>query len=343
MKKKWLLFLLILAIIIGILPLLATETQAATDVTVASINSNLANLKQKLCSGSAKYWNAGLSENQLKAIVDNGILNQANPSNAQLGVTTSGCGNKCTSNCYDGWQCFGFARWVQYVLFRTAISDNSANFETHTITSGNAATFVLQPGDLLEVGTGNVHSAIVASVNGEQFECLEAWGSVGCKIVYSTGGFNCYYNTLSKVLAKYPGYQVRVYRYKYIKTEPSYLSQCSTLYPSYGEATVKTACNPHPLPCSHGVALQYGTESRPMTDKALSPGDKFTINGIIKNTEGHYWYKVTLKDGTQGYVYAEECKTMTRLNPSVSGSITPDSMNGATYLGRYRSSQWRKT
>ena len=130
------------------------------------------------------------------------------------------------------------------------------------------------------------------------------------------------------------GYPYRGYGWHAdIELVGGYISECSTLYPSYGEAVVKNACNPHPLPCSHGVALQYGTESRPMTDKALSPGDKFTINGIIKNTEGHYWYKVTLKDGTQGYVYAEECKTMTRLNPSVSGSITPDSMNGATYLG----------
>lgn len=121
--------------------------------------------------------------------------------------------------------------------------------------------------------------------------------------------------------------------YNSLYPENDYCSKCSKLYPAYGKATVKNACNPHPLPCSNTVAQQYGCSSPAMTDKALSPGQEIESNDIILNTEGHYWYKVTLSDGTSAYVFSDECQEMDNLHPYFSGDILPGQISGATHLG----------
>lgn len=110
-----------------------------------------------------------------------------------------------------------------------------------------------------------------------------------------------------------------------------YLSECSELYPSYGEAQIETDCNLHPLPCSNTVAQEYGYSS--VAQEALSAGDPIKIHGIIMNTEDHYWYKVTTQYGTEGYVYSAEVGEMTQLWPYVEGDIMPDSIDGAVFLG----------
>ena len=129
------------------------------------------------------------------------------------------------------------------------------------------------------------------------------------------------------------GYPYRGYGWHgNVELSEGYLSKC-TPYPSYGELTVAGSCNPHPLPCSNTVAQKYGTTSVAMTDHSLIIGDVVTVNGIVLNTENHYWYKVTLNDGTPAYIYSGDAGSYLEQKwPYVNGSIMPDSISDATFL-----------
>lgn len=318
MKKSIIGLLVVVTLALSLVPMLAVEAEAATYVTNAEIEEKLANLKSKLCTGSTKYWNAGYSKSKMKEIVDNGILELSNPTNAQIGVTTTKCGSSCASNKYDGTQCFGFARWVQYVLFGYAVSENSSYFDTYTITSDNASSFLVMPGDLLEVGTGSDHSAIIAAVNGNSFACLEAWGGQGCQINYSAGGFNSWYNTLSEVVANYSGRRIRIYRYKNISTN----SVTSATYPSYGVIKATAGTSAMSMPCS------TGTNPDSQYLQSISSGAELVATQLILNSAGNYWYKVQLDGYSEAYVPASKMKYIYYLtdDASISGVSAPQSL-----------------
>ena len=330
MKKRIISFLLVIALVLSMAPMVTIEAEAANYVTSGSIEEKLTNLKSKLCTGAIKYWNAGYSMSRMKSIVDNGILELSNPTNEQLGVTTNKCGSSCKSNHYnDGIQCWGFARWVQYYLYGSTISD-STNFDTYTINSSNATTFELLPGDLLEV-VGSVHSAIITKVDGQNFDVIEVWGSEksGCRINWSDGGFNCYYDTLTEVLTQYPGRTTKVYRYKYIN---NYISDECTEYPCGMSLEIVEECSPYTLPCNSDTAAEFGYTSTKLTDKKLHVGDFVTATALYENSEGNYWYKVTLSDGTSAYLFSEHTLSGALTRPWIDGGSFPSQITGSTLL-----------
>ena len=114
MKKKMIAFLLAAAMLIGMMPMFEVETKAAETVTATSIQKKMENLRIKLCTNGTKYWNYYNRKqwdtkrdevvSNLKAIVDNGILDKANATDAELGVTTSACsGSKFDSGCRSNY------------------------------------------------------------------------------------------------------------------------------------------------------------------------------------------------------------------------------------------------
>ena len=120
---------------------------------------------------------------------------------------------------------------------------------------------------------------------------------------------------------------------KELYASTGYLKYCkSEVYPAYGTIKITTACNPFTLPCNSGTAKKYNCVSEELKEKALEIEDEVTVNGIVYNSENHYWYKVTLKDGTPAWVYSARAKGMTPKNPYVSGSILPDSISGSHAL-----------
>ena len=314
MKKRILAFVLILAMLLSMMPAMDIHAEAAETVTATSIQGKIENLRVKLCSNGTKYWNyydrtqydKKRSEvvSNLKAIVDNGILDKPNPTDAELGVTTSACTGSlyesgCRSNYFYGWQCNGFSRWVQYYLFGTTISNDKSDFVTYTITSSNATTFQLQPGDLIETGNGSVsgsHSSIVATVDGKNIVCLEAYGGSGCKIKYATGGFNNTYNTLEKIYNKHSGIGVKVYRYKNIlEFEYKNYFHCDVTF------KITTAAYAWTLPGSD----QTYPDSEHVSETMLPVGTKLQATAIYENdakSDGHYWYETKI-DGKTAYVY----------------------------------------
>ena len=168
---------------------------------------------------------------------------------------------------------------------------------------------------------------IHAIIDGNVYFCESYNGSFGGKY-YSEGNvvvctideFAYHYrnNTLDGVI-------------HFDKTDTRYLNECSELYPSYGETTAKKDCRIHTLPCNNKTAEKYGTTSP--TLRILDEGEHITIHGIIRNTEKNYWYKASLNDGTEGYIFAENTAPMSQLWPYVEGDIVPDTISGSTFLG----------
>ena len=111
-----------------------------------------------------------------------------------------------------------------------------------------------------------------------------------------------------------------------------YLSNGCERYPSYGYAITQKSCLAYSLPCENQEAEKYGYISQMLTDQVLNPGDLVEISGIIRNTQGQYWYQVTLPEGTRAYLNSSQCYTMIMANPYVLGSILPDNISGTTNL-----------
>ena len=214
-SKKTLSIFLAICTIVAMLPFMTTNTNAVTDaaggmlVGAANITARMTAWCQKM---NSKFWNGysrktygdSGSEAKMKAIVDLGLINKANATDSELGITTSGCSGKtkntgCRSNFFNGGsQCRGFARWVDYALFKSTPTANKSEWTSYTGTSLN--TLVLQPGDHV---VSNNHEAVVWKVEGNNVYFAEVWGSSACKIKFglgfSTGG-RCY-KTQNEVIA----------------------------------------------------------------------------------------------------------------------------------------------
>ena len=126
-----------------------------------------------------------------------------------------------------------------------------------------------------------------------------------------------YYNAIKKL------YETSIY---------TYVTNNCTSYPAYGTITITKTCTPYTLPCNSDTAKKFNCTSNPITKNVPKVGDKVTVNGIVKNSAGNYWYKVTLSDGTPAWIYCKEAGDMKTKDPYVSGSILPDSISGSKAL-----------
>ena len=59
---------------------------------------------------------------------------------------------------------------------------------------------------------------------------------------------------------------------------------------------------PYTLPCDADTAAANGCTSQALTAERFSRGDTCSAQGLYRNSEGEYWYRVLLGDGTAGYV-----------------------------------------
>ncbi len=96
-------------------------------------------------------------------------------------------------------------------------------------------------------------------------------------------------------------------------TVVDYLSKC-TSYPAYGKLVCTgTDVWTRTLPC------YASTDSSTVAIAQYNSGDELTCTGLVKNTEGEYWYKTLSSSGATGYVraaymdYTEELLTDIKL------------------------------
>lgn len=155
--------------------------------SLSAVTDRMTELKTYFPNDGEHYWSGGKTEAQLIA-----AANSTSWSQAAFGVTSSGCRHnsktacschsyKCTSNSYaGGTQCWGFARYMGYLLWPEY--GNPQNCKGWTKISGSAISSVtLEPGDIICQGN-TIHSAIVYKVSGSTVTVAEVWGNHGTKV-----------------------------------------------------------------------------------------------------------------------------------------------------------------
>ncbi len=108
-----------------------------------------------------------------------------------------------------------------------------------------------------------------------------------------------------------------------------YLSKC-TAYPAHGKLVCTgTDVWTRTLPC------YASTDSSTVAIAQYNSGDELTCTGLVKNTEGEYWYKTLSSSGATGYVraaymdYTEELLTDIKLT----GHTAPNGhVKGSSYI-----------
>ncbi len=320
------------AIVMMLLPMVprvdaAVRTASNTD----EVLSILADLKSKF---NGKYWNyydrsqwdskRDEVASKLRASVDNGSIYASNPSNADLGVTTSACSGSrfesgCRSNYFsEGWQCFGFAWFIEYALFQSTYQ--YAPSEWDVFSGSSLSNIELQPGDLVRVSN---HSIVVGDVSGGKLNCVEAWGESGCKISWSPGFNWGEYTTPSSMLAAVKNNGGTVYRFKGLSGSGNHIKQTYNTYLTI-EITADTAYVKS-LPCSE----KSDSNSTNVEGAVAVKGSTYTATEMVQNEWGKLWYKVTANNGKVGYIYGDDAVVKKHLNTdiTISGVKAPTSLS----------------
>lgn len=155
-----------------------------------------------------------------------------------------------------------------------------------------------EPGALVRCGT---HSFIILGYNEEKITLLEgnAYGHGEVQLTILT------WQEAAK-RSNYNGWVEYIIQPKdeYFEKKFSYVNDC-TFYFSSGEIEIKKDTNMKSLPCS------MATRKKSATLQKCTPGMKFEVCGMYRNTAGNFWYRIPLKDGFYGYIYGGDAKFTT--------------------------------
>ncbi len=113
------------------------------------------------------------------------------------------------------------------------------------------------------------------------------------------------------------------YGARFTNIESGYLSKCE-YYPSYLSVKMTKDYRVWSLPCSNE------TDAKSSVIKTVASGTSLTVTALYKNgvtTSDHYWYRVRLSDGTEGYVYAPFCKVTNYCDSAIKNGISASGKN----------------
>lgn len=134
--------------------------------------------------------------------------------------------------------------------------------------------------------------------------------------------------------SRYPTFQI-AQSYKGGSTpsvgSEEYVSEC-TPYPCAVKIKITEDCCPYTQPCNPTTASELGYTSEKLTSKPISKDEVLTADALYENTEGNYWYHVTLSDGTKAYLYSTHTTRSSIIYPWVDGGSFPSSITGTTNL-----------
>lgn len=140
-------------------------------------------------------------------------------------------------------------------------------------------------GDLLFISNNNSNVTHVAIYTGDG------------KIIHSEGYHGCvaehpisrYHSSNNKKNWYFAGCRL---------VEQSYVGQCNS-YPTYCSIKISSSTTyVKSLPCSKA------TDPNSLDVEKASKDDSYQAIGLVENTAGNLWYKVTAKNGSVGYIYA---------------------------------------
>ena len=253
---------------------------------------------------------------------------------------------------YYSIDCSAFVSWA-WGLGHRVTTHNMANYAIAISSSSYANA---QVGDCLNKASSHVvlitDIAYDASGNIVAIEISESTVNKAtnycCQVVrYGQGGTE----TLATFTSKYFGNGYTLYRSK-TRDSVTYTHSCAvplegdicaecglggyvslcTAYPCAVQLYITEDCCPYTQPCNPSTAAEEGKESQKLTNKPISKGETLTADALYQNTEGNYWYKVTLSDGTKAYLYSTHTKMNSMIKPWVAEGGFPSSISGTTYL-----------
>ena len=111
-----------------------------------------------------------------------------------------------------------------------------------------------------------------------------------------------------------------------------YAKEKCTPYPCAVKIKVTEDCCPYTQPCNPTTASELGYVSEKLTNKPISKNEVLTADALYENTEGNYWYHVTLSDGTKAYLYSTHTTRSSIMYPWVDGGSFPSTITGTTNL-----------
>lgn len=328
MRKIVFIFVAMLAICIG--GVNPVKTEAAQQISVSQIEKKMDKYISWLSNSNKIYWNANLSEEKLKA-----ALNEEDP-DFSVGMTSACClgteasgvkhdrdckvNNKaaCTSNAFGGArQCRGFAKYFFYYLYGVdGVSVNAKN-SNWTVYNG-VPQGGLQAGDYVDC---NGHAYIVRKVdsNGVIY-AVHNNGSTSkkpCGVLYGT----VYYGKSSSTESLIDkDSSCKVLRYNNIVANSENISNTQASanttnskhtheFDNYGHCScgtdfeIKTTKinNETYFAVKDDVPVRKSPYSPVKIDKYLIKGETVTVAAQGKNSKNNLWYK--LSDGS--WVFSE--------------------------------------
>lgn len=343
MKKRLISLLLAAVTVFGVLPRMIPAADAKTTITSPDQisgseftgNRELAGKLDAIFAGNASIY----SNSKCTKLVNAALGTYSVPNNGVYQYV----GAYGESALNTGTSCWIYANGVYYTLFGEALGNGSpgpnsekidlSTTSTKKLTYANMRSWGVRDDVGAQIRVGN-HSIVVLDYDdtyltyvdgngdGKGLVAVRKWTWSEVKNSSSIGG------TVKYIVQPKDSYL----RQTYPGFSNEYVKNCES-YPSYGQVTVADGCWAYSLPCTDAVAKEYGCTSQALTEKQLAAGDTVTIHGILRNTQGEYWYMVTLADGTDNvYISSRDAGAMTQLWPWVEGSILPDSISGTTLL-----------
>ena len=278
-----------------------------------------------------------------------GFLKAVNDPNSLMYTSYSSSNKRAP---YYSVDCSAFVSWAwnlssrqsthSIAQFATAISTSSYDDAQVGDCLNKYAEHVVLITDIGYDSAGKINFIEISesTVNSETYYC--------CQVVrYGSGGSQ----TLSDFKTKYFGNGYTLYRSK-TRDSVTYTHSCAvplegdicaecgvggyvslcTAYPCAVKLYITEDCCPYTQPCNPSTAAEEGQESQKLTNKPISKGEILTADALYQNTEGNYWYKVTLSDGTKAYLYSTHTQMDSMVKPWVAGGGFPSSISGTTYL-----------
>lgn len=253
---------------------------------------------------------------------------------------------------YYSIDCSAFVSWA-WGLDKRVTTHNIANYATVISSSSyanaqvgdslnKAASHVVLITDIDYDASGNIVAIEISesTVNAATNYCCQV-------VLYGQGGTQ----TLDQFSSKYFGNGYTLYRsktrdsvtYTHSCAVPlegdvcakcgigGYLTEC-TYYPCAVKVKITEDCCPYTQPCNPSTAAELGYTSEKLTSKPVSKGEILTADALYENSEGNYWYRVTLSDGTKAYLYSTHTLKSGTVYPRVEGGGFPASITGTTNL-----------
>lgn len=183
------------------------------------------------------------------------------------------------------------------------------NIDAEVMRAKNGDWSGMRAGDIITFVSSKNHVLIFAGLNSS--------GEPMTIEVYGNGTNPCV--RYGVIFANYPQYFEHGARL--VDSTSNYISKCKQ-FPSY--CSVKVTADSAPiwtLPCSDST----DTSSRKI--ETASKNTTYTANKLIFNDQNHYWYRVTAKTGSTGYIYAGNCSYTGYVNDlSIKSPSAPSSL-----------------